>query len=100
MTVSGSPFRRVAAVGSAANGGSVAKIFDFSYVAGWAAPNPTLRLAGVEVAHMIWKGQLDQSEQSGFAQFAALAGSFCPPVELPSTRRKLCETTLITAPAH
>ena len=31
-------------------------------------------LAGIEVAHMIRKGQLDQSEQSGFAQFAALAG--------------------------
>ncbi len=31
-------------------------------------------LAGIEVAHMIWKGQLDQSEQSDFAQFAALAG--------------------------
>ena len=31
-------------------------------------------LAGIEVAHMIRKGQFDQSEQSGFAQFAALAG--------------------------
>jgi putative transposase len=31
-------------------------------------------LAGIEVAHMIRKGQCDQSEQSGFAQFAALAG--------------------------
>jgi transposase-like protein len=28
----------------------------------------------VEVAHMIRKGQLDQAEESGFAQFAALAG--------------------------
>ena len=31
-------------------------------------------LAGIEVAHMIRKGQFDQSEQPGFAQFAALAG--------------------------
>ena len=31
-------------------------------------------LAGSEVAHMIRKGQFDQSEQSSFAQFAALAG--------------------------
>ncbi len=31
-------------------------------------------LARIEVAHMIRKGQFDQSEQSGFAQFAALAG--------------------------
>ncbi len=31
-------------------------------------------LAGIEVAHMIREGQFDQSEQSGFAQFAALAG--------------------------
>jgi len=31
-------------------------------------------LAGIEVAHMIRKGQFDHSEQSGFAQFAALAG--------------------------
>ena len=31
-------------------------------------------LVGIEVAHMIRKGQFDQSEQSGFAQFAALAG--------------------------
>ena len=31
-------------------------------------------LARIEVAHMIPKGQFDQSEQSGFAQFAALAG--------------------------
>ncbi len=31
-------------------------------------------LAGIEVAHMIRKGQFDQLEQSGFAQFAALAG--------------------------
>ena len=31
-------------------------------------------LAGIEVAHMIRNGQFDQSEQSGFAQFAALAG--------------------------
>ena len=30
-------------------------------------------LAGIEVAHMIRKGQFDQSEQSGFAQFAALS---------------------------
>ena len=29
---------------------------------------------GIEVAHMIRKGQFDESEQSGFAQFAALAG--------------------------
>jgi putative transposase len=31
-------------------------------------------LAGIEVAHMIRKGQFEQSEQSAFAQFAALAG--------------------------
>jgi transposase-like protein len=31
-------------------------------------------LAGIEVAHMIPKGQFDQSEESGFAQFATLAG--------------------------
>lgn len=31
-------------------------------------------LAGIEVAHMIRKDQFDQSAQSGFAQFAALAG--------------------------
>ena len=31
-------------------------------------------LAGIEVPHMIRKGQFDQPEQSGFAQFAALAG--------------------------
>ena len=31
-------------------------------------------LTGIEVAHMIRKGQLDQAEESGFAQFAALAG--------------------------
>lgn len=31
-------------------------------------------LAGIKVAHMIRKGQFDQSAQSGFAQFAALAG--------------------------
>lgn len=31
-------------------------------------------LAGIEVAHMIRKGQFDGSEKSGFAQFAALAG--------------------------
>ena len=31
-------------------------------------------LAGIEVAHMIREGQFDQSEQSGFAQFGALAG--------------------------
>ena len=31
-------------------------------------------LAGIEVAHMIRKGQFEMSEQSGFAQFAALAG--------------------------
>jgi putative transposase len=30
--------------------------------------------AGIEVAHMIRKGQFDQPEQSGFAQFVALAG--------------------------
>jgi transposase-like protein len=30
--------------------------------------------AGIEVAHMILKGQFDQAEKSGFAQFAALAG--------------------------
>ena len=29
-------------------------------------------LAGIEVAHMIRKGQFDHSEQSGFAQFATL----------------------------
>lgn len=31
-------------------------------------------LAGIEVARMIRKGQFDPSEESGFAQFAALAG--------------------------
>ncbi|MEO0810693.1 MAG: DDE-type integrase/transposase/recombinase, partial [Pseudomonadota bacterium] len=31
-------------------------------------------LAGIEVAHMIRKNQFDMPEQSGFAQFAALAG--------------------------
>ena len=31
-------------------------------------------LAGIEVAHMIRKGQFDRSEKSGFAQFAELAG--------------------------
>lgn len=31
-------------------------------------------LAGIEVAHMIRKGQFRQAGQSGFAQFAALAG--------------------------
>ncbi len=31
-------------------------------------------LAGIEVAHMIRKGQFAQSEQSGFAQFAVLTG--------------------------
>jgi len=31
-------------------------------------------LAGIEVAHMIRKGQFDHSELSGFAQFATLAG--------------------------
>tara|TARA_R110002049_G_scaffold267817_2_gene444292 strand:+ start:454 stop:831 length:378 start_codon:yes stop_codon:yes gene_type:complete len=31
-------------------------------------------LAGIEVAHMIRKSQFDPSAQSGFAQFAALAG--------------------------
>ncbi|MEP3510114.1 MAG: hypothetical protein ABJN38_00010 [Lentilitoribacter sp.] len=31
-------------------------------------------LAGIEVAHMIRKGQFDELEKSGFAQFAALAG--------------------------
>tara|TARA_R110000850_G_scaffold221235_1_gene347052 strand:+ start:316 stop:1005 length:690 start_codon:yes stop_codon:yes gene_type:complete len=31
-------------------------------------------LTGIEVAHMIRKGQFDQPEESGFAQFAALAG--------------------------
>lgn len=31
-------------------------------------------LAGIEAAHMIRNSQLDQPEQSGFAQFAALAG--------------------------
>lgn len=30
-------------------------------------------LAGIEVAHMIRKGQFEMSDQSGFAQFAALA---------------------------
>ena len=31
-------------------------------------------LAGIEVAHMIRKGQFDRSGKSGFAQFAAFAG--------------------------
>lgn len=31
-------------------------------------------LAGIEVAHMIRKGQFDKGEQTGFAQFAAFAG--------------------------
>jgi len=31
-------------------------------------------LAEIEVAHMIREGQLDHSDPSGFAQFAALAG--------------------------
>jgi len=31
-------------------------------------------LAGIEIAHMIRKGQFDLPEKSGFAQFAALAG--------------------------
>lgn len=31
-------------------------------------------LAGIEVAHMIRKGQFDQTELPGFAQFAELAG--------------------------
>jgi len=31
-------------------------------------------LAGIEVAHMIRKGQFDAPEKSGFAHFAALAG--------------------------
>jgi len=31
-------------------------------------------LAGIEVAHMIRKHPFDMPEQSGFAQFAALAG--------------------------
>jgi putative transposase len=31
-------------------------------------------LAGIEVAHMVQKGQFDLPEKSGFAQFAALAG--------------------------
>jgi putative transposase len=31
-------------------------------------------LAGIEVAHMIRKGQFGQTEESSFAQFAALAG--------------------------
>lgn len=34
----------------------------------------SVTLVGIEVTHMIRKGQFDLSEQSGFAQFAALAG--------------------------
>ena len=50
-------------------------------------------LAGIEVAHVIRKGQFDQSEQSGFAQFAALAGYVWPLEKLSSPRRNLCDTT-------
>jgi len=34
-------------------------------------------IAGIKVAHMIRKIQFIQPEQSGFAQFAALAGELC-----------------------
>ena len=45
-------------------------------------------LAGIEVAHMTRKGQFDQTELSGFAQFVALAGQLCPAEALSRLNQK------------
>ena len=51
-------------------------------------------LAGIEVAHMIRKGQFDRPGKSGFEQFAGFAGSLCPAVAPTSIHAGICDTTL------
>jgi len=51
-------------------------------------------LAGIEVAHMIRKGQFDRPGKSGFEQFAAFAGSLCPAAAPTSIHAGICDTAL------